>query len=68
MRGRVTERCDPQGQVWVKGQRWSATADRTLERNDPVEVTRVEGLRLHVAAVDATEAPDARDLHDHSVN
>lgn len=39
----------PEGQVKVQGQIWKATSDEPLESGDPIEVRRVDGLRLRVA-------------------
>ncbi|MGH9196477.1 MAG: NfeD family protein, partial [Acidimicrobiia bacterium] len=36
------------GQVFVRGEYWSATANQNLPLNTPIVVTAVEGLTLHV--------------------
>ena len=41
--------CDPDGQVKVNGQIWKATCDSSVTTGDPIVVTAVDGLRLHVA-------------------
>lgn len=38
----------PQGQVAVHGELWEAVSDQPLQPGDRAEVTRVEGLTLHV--------------------
>lgn len=38
----------PHGQVAVHGELWEAVSDHPLQPGEPAEVTRVEGLRLHV--------------------
>jgi membrane-bound serine protease (ClpP class) len=51
MRGAVgvaRERLDPQGMVLVRGEYWTATSDTPIERDEPVEVVAVDGLRLRV--------------------
>ena len=41
----------PQGQVAVHGELWEAVSDQPLQPGDRAEVTRVEGLTLHVRPV-----------------
>ncbi len=38
----------PQGKLLVRGELWDAISDQALEPGDPAEVTRVDGLKLHV--------------------
>jgi membrane-bound serine protease (ClpP class) len=38
----------PQGKVLVHGELWDAVSDRPLQPGDEAEVTRMEGLKLHV--------------------
>lgn len=40
---------DPEGQVKVRGQLWTAHATERVEVGDDVTVTAVEGLKLEVA-------------------
>lgn len=47
-RGTVRRRIDPQGQVLVRGELWSARADEPLEPGATVEVVEAEGLTLRV--------------------
>jgi membrane-bound serine protease (ClpP class) len=48
LRGRAASALAPDGKVFVRGEYWNATADEPLASGDVVEVTGVEGLRLHV--------------------
>ena len=48
LRGRATSALAPEGKVFVRGEYWNATSDEPLASGDPIEVTRVDGLRLHV--------------------
>jgi membrane-bound serine protease (ClpP class) len=41
----------PQGQLAVHGELWEAVSDQPLQPGDKAEVTRVDGLRLHVKPV-----------------
>lgn len=50
-RGTVRRRIDPQGQVQVRGELWSASADEPLETGTTVEVVNAEGLTLRVRRV-----------------
>lgn len=47
--GRAVTTLDPDGQVSVRGQIWSAHAPERVEVGDDVTVTAVEGLKLEVA-------------------
>ena len=48
-RGIARSRLDPDGTVWVEGERWEATAeDGAIEDNTPIIVTGKRGLRLQV--------------------
>ena len=47
--GRAVTTLDPDGQVSVRGQLWSAHATERVEVGDDVTVTAVEGLKLEVA-------------------
>jgi membrane-bound serine protease (ClpP class) len=42
---------DPQGQLAVHGELWEAVSEYPLQPGDRAEVTRVEGLTLHVKPV-----------------
>ena len=46
--GVVVTRCDPDGQVRVKGQIWKAHCAEGAAVGDPVEVLSIDGLRLEV--------------------
>jgi membrane-bound serine protease (ClpP class) len=41
----------PRGQIAIHGELWDAVSDVPLQPGDTAEVTRVEGLRLHVKPV-----------------
>lgn len=47
--GRAMTTLDPDGQVRVRGQVWTAHATERVEVGDDVTVTAVEGLKLEVA-------------------
>ncbi|MFN2588235.1 MAG: NfeD family protein [Actinomycetota bacterium] len=47
--GRAVTALDPEGQVRVRGQLWSARSAEPIEVGDDVTVTAVEGLKLEVA-------------------
>lgn len=47
--GRAVTTLDPDGQVRVRGQLWSAHSDERVEVGDDVTVTAVDGLKLEVA-------------------
>lgn len=47
--GRAVTTLDPDGQVRVRGQLWSATSSERIEVGDDVTVTAVDGLKLEVA-------------------
>ncbi len=46
--GRAVTTLDPDGQVRVRGQLWSAHATERVEVGDDVTVTAVDGLKLEV--------------------
>jgi membrane-bound serine protease (ClpP class) len=46
--GVVRRRIDPNGQVQIHGEIWSARADEPIEAGEPVQVVGAEGLTLHV--------------------
>lgn len=50
--GVVVERLDPRGRVMIHGEIWSAIAGSPIAEGKGVRVTSVEGLLLHVTAVD----------------
>jgi membrane-bound serine protease (ClpP class) len=58
-RGLVRQALEPQGMVFVEGELWSATADGArVPAGAAVEVTGVDGLRLHVRPVaEAADVP-----------
>ncbi|MDQ4125095.1 MAG: nodulation protein NfeD, partial [Actinomycetota bacterium] len=47
--GRAVTTLDPDGQVRVRGQLWTAHASERVEVGDDVTVTAVDGLKLEVA-------------------
>jgi membrane-bound serine protease (ClpP class) len=47
--GRAMTTLDPEGQVRVRGQVWTAHATERVEVGDDVTVTAVDGLKLEVA-------------------
>ncbi|CAN5144924.1 nodulation protein NfeD [soil metagenome] len=47
-RGIVRRRIDPQGQVQIRGELWSARADQPIDPGAAIEVVATEGLMLHV--------------------
>ena len=47
--GRAVTTLDPDGQVSVRGQLWTAHASERVEVGDDVTVTAVDGLKLEVA-------------------
>ncbi|HEX2295464.1 MAG TPA: NfeD family protein [Actinomycetota bacterium] len=47
--GRAASTLDPDGQVRVRGQLWSAHSTERVEVGDDVTVTAVDGLKLEVA-------------------
>ena len=47
--GRAVTTLDPDGQVKVRGQLWTAHASERIEVGDDVTVTAVDGLKLEVA-------------------
>jgi membrane-bound serine protease (ClpP class) len=47
-RGSAMESFDSEGEVFVHGERWSAISPEPVHEGQPVEVTGVEGLTLHV--------------------
>ncbi|HSB44852.1 MAG TPA: nodulation protein NfeD [Nitrospira sp.] len=46
--GIVKTALTPHGQLAVHGELWEATSDQPLQPGDEAQVTRVDGLRLHV--------------------
>jgi membrane-bound serine protease (ClpP class) len=46
--GKARTALTPDGKVFIRGEYWDASADAQIEVGEAVEVTRVEGLRLHV--------------------
>jgi len=54
--GEVTELIDGKGMVFVAGELWRAAAGEKIPRGARVRVTRVEGLTVHVEAVETKKA------------
>ena len=50
--GRAVTALDPEGQVKVRGQLWTAHSPDRVEVGDDVRVTAVEGLKLEVTRTD----------------
>jgi membrane-bound serine protease (ClpP class) len=50
-RGIVKQALAPVGSVQVKSELWSAVADETIPAGERVVITKIEGLRLHVARI-----------------
>jgi membrane-bound serine protease (ClpP class) len=48
MRGVAASALNPSGTVTLRGELWSADADGEIGQGEPVEVTEIEGMRLHV--------------------
>jgi membrane-bound serine protease (ClpP class) len=48
LEGEVLRRIDPQGEVFVHGERWRARASQPIDRGQRVRVVAVDGLLLHV--------------------
>ncbi len=46
--GKVKEKIDPEGMVYVAGALWKATADQPLEKGEMVVVTEVDGMSVKV--------------------
>ncbi|MBI2103958.1 MAG: nodulation protein NfeD [Candidatus Omnitrophica bacterium] len=46
--GEASTDLNPDGQVFVHGESWSASSPRPVRRGEKVRVVRVEGLHLHV--------------------
>ena len=49
--GEVRTALAPRGQVSIRGELWEAVSDAPMQPGDRAEVTRVEGLHLHVKPV-----------------
>lgn len=49
--GIVKTALTPQGQLAVRGELWEAISEQPLQPGDEAEVTRLDGLRLHVKPV-----------------
>ena len=49
--GIVKTALTPQGQLAVRGELWEAISEQPLQPGDEAEVTRIDGLRLHVKPV-----------------
>jgi membrane-bound ClpP family serine protease len=47
-RGKVVTRDGPRLSVRVQGELWSAHSKQSLDRGDPIEVVRINGLNLEV--------------------
>ena len=53
----VLERLGPDGVVRVQGERWNAVSETTVEVGREVEITRVQGLTVHVRPVGQEARP-----------
>ena len=47
----ATSRIAPQGKVFVHGEYWNACSDEPIEKEEEVEVTKVEGLKVRVRKI-----------------
>jgi membrane-bound serine protease (ClpP class) len=59
MVGRAHSGLTPDGKVFVRGEYWSASADREIAAGERVEITAVEGMRLRVTRANSAEGGDA---------
>ena len=62
--GRVATPCNPDGQVKVRGQLWSAHCEKGADTGDNIVVTAVRGLRLDVVR-QASVAPTPHPQRPH---
>jgi membrane protein implicated in regulation of membrane protease activity len=62
MQGEVVETCRPDGRVHVNGELWDATCPAGADVGDTVTVARVEGLRLFVDPLAATDVHPIRTM------
>ncbi len=50
---RTATNLTPDGKVFVRGEYWSASAEKEIPSGEFVEITAVEGLRLRVRRPDS---------------
>ena len=50
--GKTSTALAPDGKVFVRGEYWTASADEEIPTGESVEITAVDGLRLHVRRTD----------------
>ena len=55
MKGEATTALGPKGKVFIRGEFWNAQAEEAIDEGERVEVTRVDGLVIHVR-----KAPSSR--------
>ena len=48
MKGEATTALGPEGKVFIRGEFWNAQAEEAIDEGERVEVTRVDGLVIHV--------------------
>jgi membrane-bound serine protease (ClpP class) len=51
----VVKDFEGEGPVWLHSERWTAVCDRPLRKDQPVRVTAIDGLKLRVEPVAASE-------------
>ena len=49
--GSAKTRLTPHGKIFVQGEIWNAISSTTVSKGEPVQVTRVDGLTVHVKPV-----------------
>lgn len=49
--GSARTRLTPHGKIFVQGEIWNAISSTTVSKGEPVRVTRVDGLTVHVTPV-----------------
>ena len=49
--GSARTRLTPQGKIVVQGEIWNAISSTTVSKGEPIQVTRVDGLTVHVKPV-----------------
>ena len=49
--GSAKTRLTPHGKIFVQGEIWNAISSTTVSKGEPIQVTRVDGLTVHVKPV-----------------
>ena len=52
-KGKVVSTLNPEGQISIHGEIWTALATETIKKGEEIEVVEVEGLKLHVRRRDS---------------